>query len=63
MEDDALAVPTQDGRIVDIDENGVDLAQVRAMLALTPAERLDRMARFMGALLKIRALNEDRRST
>jgi len=41
----------------DIDENGVDLAQIRAMLALTPAERLTRMTAFMNSLLAIRARN------
>jgi hypothetical protein len=46
----------------DVDENGVDLAQIRAMLDLTPAERLDRVARFTSALVEIRALNEPRRS-
>jgi hypothetical protein len=46
----------------DIDENGVDLAQIRAMLALTPAERLARVARFTSALIELRALNEKRRS-
>jgi hypothetical protein len=44
----------------DIDENGVDLAQIREMLDLTPAERLRRIADFMSSLLAIRALNEDR---
>jgi len=41
----------------DIDENGVDLAQIRQMLDLTPAERLSRIAEFMSSLLAIRALN------
>lgn len=44
----------------DIDENGVDRAQIREMLALTPAERLSMMAEFMSSLLAIRALNEGR---
>jgi hypothetical protein len=46
----------------DIDDNGVDLAQIRAMLDLTPAERLAQVASFTSALLEIRALNENRRS-
>ena len=46
----------------DIDDNGVDVAQIRAMLDLTPAERLAQVARFTNALLEIRALNEPRRS-
>jgi hypothetical protein len=41
----------------EIDENGVDLAQIRAMLALTPAERLTRVTAFMNSLLAIRARN------
>jgi hypothetical protein len=41
----------------EIDENGVDLAQIRAMLALTPAERLARVTAFMNSLLAIRARN------
>ena len=41
----------------DIDDNGVDLAQIRSMLALTPAERLSRVTEFLNALLAIRARN------
>jgi hypothetical protein len=41
----------------DIDENGVDLAQIRAMLDRKPAERLSFMAQFMSSLLAIRARN------
>ena len=40
-----------------IDENGVDLAQIRAMLALTPAERLLRVTAFLNSLMAIRARN------
>jgi hypothetical protein len=40
-----------------MDENGVDLAQIRAMLDLTPAERLSRMTAFIESLLAIRARN------
>ena len=43
----------------DIDENGVDLAQVRAMLDLTPAERLSYAARFAATLLALRARNDE----
>jgi hypothetical protein len=53
---DSAAVPCEP----DIDENGVDLAQVRQMLDLTPAERLTRMAEFMNSLLTVRALNGTR---
>ena len=41
----------------DFDENGVDLAQVRAMLDLTPAERLARVTGFLSSLLAVRARN------
>jgi hypothetical protein len=46
----------------DIDENGVDLAQIRAMLDLAPAERLSQVAKFTNGLIEIRALNGNRRS-
>ena len=58
---DVAAAPA-DPREPDIDENGVDLAQVRAMLDLTPAERLSHVARFASALLEIRARNDGSRS-
>jgi hypothetical protein len=44
----------------DIDENGVDRAQIRAMLALTPEERLRRVEEFVESAMKIRELNEKR---
>jgi hypothetical protein len=44
----------------DIDPNGVDRAQIRAMLALTPEERLRRMEAFLQSALEIRELNADR---
>ena len=46
----------------DLDENGVDLAQIRAMLDLTPAERLAQVASFASALLAIRERNDGTRS-
>ena len=46
----------------DIDENGVDLAQIRAMLDLSPAERLARMTAFMNALVALRDRNGGSRS-
>jgi len=52
-----LDEPRLDPLDPEIDENGVDLAQIRAMLALTPAERLARMTAFMNSLLAIRARN------
>ena len=44
----------------DIDDNGVDRAQIRAMLALSPAERLRRAEEFIASALEIRDLNEKR---
>jgi hypothetical protein len=41
----------------DIDENGVDRAQIRAMLALTPEERLKKVEEFLHSVLEIRELN------
>ena len=41
----------------DIDANGVDRAQIRAMLALSPAERLRRVEEFVESVLEIRTLN------
>lgn len=52
-----VSVPAETGpatRAPDIDENGVDLAQVRAMLDLTPAERLERVFGFTRSLLAAR---------
>ena len=44
----------------DIDENGVDRAQIRAMLRLTPEERLSRVEEFIESMLEIRKLNGER---
>ena len=44
----------------DIDENGVDRAQIRAMLALTPEERLRRVQEFVESAMKLRELNASR---
>jgi hypothetical protein len=44
----------------DIDENGVDRAQIRAMLQLTPEERLLRVEEFIQSMIEIRELNEER---
>jgi hypothetical protein len=41
----------------DIDASGVDRAQIRAMLALTPEERLRRVQEFVEEALEIRDLN------
>ncbi len=50
------AVPCQP----DIDANGVDLAQIREMLDLTPAERLLVIQNLADGVAEIRALNEPR---
>jgi len=42
----------------DIDENGVDRAQIREMLALTPAERLLVIQNLADSVAEIRRLNE-----
>lgn len=41
----------------DIDENGVDRAQTREMLALTPAERLLVIQNLADSITEIRRLN------
>jgi hypothetical protein len=44
----------------DLDENGVDLAQIREMLDLTPVERLLVIQNLADSIAEIRALNESR---
>ena len=44
----------------DIDENGVDREQIRAMLRLTPEERLRYVEEFVESALEIRELNAPR---
>jgi hypothetical protein len=44
--------------VPDIDENGVDRAQIRAMLALSPLERLRRLEEFVDSVAELRRLNE-----
>jgi hypothetical protein len=41
----------------EIDENGVDRAQIRAMLALSPEDRLKKVEEFVEAVLEIRDRN------
>jgi hypothetical protein len=48
--------------VPDIDENGVDRAKIRAMLALSPEERLRRLDAVVTSVLAIRQLNEKRRT-
>ena len=42
----------------DIDDNGVDLAQIREMLDLTPAERLLAIENLADSIARIRRLND-----
>lgn len=44
----------------DLDDSGVDLAQIREMLDLTPAERLLAIQNLADAIAEIRALNGPR---
>lgn len=44
----------------DIDENGVDLAQIREMLDLTPVERLLVIENLADSIAQIRKLNDPR---
>ena len=44
----------------DVDANGVDRAQIRAMLALTPEGRLRRIEEFVEGALEIWELNGPR---
>ncbi len=51
-EDEPIAPPEPDS-----DPAGVDRAQIRAMLALTPEERLRRVEELAESILEIRELN------
>ncbi|MEO8905164.1 MAG: hypothetical protein ABI488_22020 [Polyangiaceae bacterium] len=44
----------------EIDENGVDRNQIRAMLRLTPEQRLTRVQEFVESMLQIWELNAER---
>ena len=46
-----------DPSVEDIDADGVDRAQIREMLALTPAQRLQRVEDFVNVAIEIRNLN------
>ena len=61
MTDEVAAVPPASCE-PDIDENGVDLAQIRAMLDRTPRERLSLVAEFTNSLVAARARNGTRGS-
>ena len=54
---DEMAATADSPSEPDIDENGVDLTQIRQMLDLEPAKRLSRMAELMDSLLAIRTRN------
>jgi hypothetical protein len=45
---------------LDIDENGVDRAQIREMLRLSPEQRLRRVEEFVELALEIRERNAAR---
>lgn len=48
--------PERTPREPDFDENGVDLAQIRALLALTPMERAEALKRAANNLLRARRI-------
>jgi hypothetical protein len=48
------------GPTPDIDWRGVDRAQIRRMLAMSPSERLAWLEAFLASVADIRAWNEDR---
>lgn len=52
------AEPAENG--LDIDENGVDRSQIRAMLLLTPEERLRSIEEFVESAMEIRERNNER---
>ena len=52
--------PALDERPSTADANGVDRAQIREMLRLTPEQRLERIQDFVESVLAIRELNEAR---
>ena len=55
-----VAPPDDTPAAPDIDENGVDREQIRAMLRLTPEERLRYVEEFVESALEIRELNATR---
>ena len=55
-----VAPPDDTPAAPDIDENGVDREQIRAMLRLTPEERLRLVEEFVESALEIRELNAAR---
>lgn len=59
---DEVVAPQVPCREPDIDEGGVDLAQIRAMLDRKPGERLSLVAQFINSLVAARARNAARGS-
>ena len=57
---DEVAAPAESPCEPDIDENGVDLAQIRQMLDLPPVERLLAIQGLVDSIVEIRSLNEPR---
>ncbi len=56
-----MPLPLSDGGDLaspDIDEAGVDRAQIRAMLALSPEDRLRVVEEYVDSVLAIRTANE-----
>jgi hypothetical protein len=51
-QDQGLAEP-------DIDSAGVDRVQIRAMLALTPVERLNYMTQFLASIQSLRQVDDE----
>jgi hypothetical protein len=62
MTDEVVADPSDSACEPAVDENGVDLAQIRAMLDRKPGERLSLVAQFINSLIAARARNGTRRS-
>jgi hypothetical protein len=52
--------PREEPKAPDIDENGVDRAQIREMLRLTPSERLRVIENLADSIAEIRRLNGPR---
>jgi hypothetical protein len=55
--DVSTSLQGNDPEAPDVDENGVDRAQIRAMLVLTPLERLRFVEEFVESALEIRERN------
>ena len=57
---DEVAAPAESPCEPDIDENGVDLAQIRQMLDLPPVERLMVIEGLVDSIAEIRSRNDSR---